>query len=322
MDPLSLYNILVTDNPLIAQVGYPEFYSCWSTACTNNSQHYRHFTIRKANGSKRYIQAPSDSLKTIQKDLIRVVRHRVPLYINGIYGLGGQSYSAIANASYHRGSHNVIIKMDIKDFFPSTTIYHYTNAITSRLGTFINHIEVLEALRPLLFCCINDQYRLPTGSPASPIVSAVCFSPVDTLLDTLARYNNLVYTRYIDDLTFSGFQYPDNFQKSVTRACESHGYRINHAKSEVLYKNNHKQIVTGVVINTSTVRVDREYRRQVRAELDHLARDGGEISPKLRGKINYIRQVDPDTYSKFQEYFLRRQNHWAQQGENETTTQP
>jgi retron-type reverse transcriptase len=277
------------------------------TESASQRSNYKVFWIPKPNGTKRMIEEPQPELKEIQRALLPVLSE-FPLHPT-VYGLGGSDRCAVANAKAHV-LHRVIVKMDIKQFFPNTWLHQYLYAVDE--STDEGFAETFKSLWPLLFIrdTLVNQYRLPTGAPTSPLVSSIAFTPMDTKLHVLALQYSMNYTRYIDDLTFSGDEYPDGLQKKVAQLVGDYGYAVNHKKSQLLYRGNHTQIVTGVCINEG-IGIGKAYKRTLRAELDKYAREGKELDEHMHGKLNYVRQLSPSLCTKFQEYFLNRRKHFA-----------
>lgn len=278
---------------------------------THVDSYYTCWTIPKKNGAPRHIEAPSDALKLIQRALIPLFR-KFPLGEH-VHGLGGFKHDAYSNAMEHYGN-KVVVQMDIKDFFPSTTNYQLYWAIQS-------NAHVLQELVPLMlhasaFCLVRDKSgvdRLPMGAPTSPILANIAFSDTDVSLKAICATYGYTYTRYMDDLTFSGGHYVPNFQKTITTAVEgSSVYKMNHKKSQISWQGNNQQRVTGVVINTHQS-VGRVFKKKLRAELDHHAKKsslGADLTPYLQGKLAYMQRISPQQTLKMKKYFVKRLQFW------------
>ena len=125
----------------------------------------------------------------------------------------------------------------------------------------------------------------------------------------LAAHHRYAYTRYADDLTFSGDQ-PEAIGKllgSVRRVVKEEGFTEHPAKTRIMRQGN-RQEVTGLTVNERPTISRREYRR-LRALLHNAARDGLESQNTenrpnflnhLKGKIAFIKMVDPDKGEKLQ----------------------
>jgi len=268
--------------------------------------HYRVFEITQGRKT-RVIEEPVPALKIVQLKLIRVFE-QIQLH-SSVYGVKGKG--AIDNAERHFGA-RVVLRMDIKKFFPSTRYYPIFETVRSKIKSRLIMKQCKEAAN---FCFVNGQdgeLRLPTGAPTSPIIANISFSWMDPILDQAARENGLTYTRYVDDLTFSGEEIPAGFQAEVNRLVKETGYKINHKKSGVLFRGNHSQVITGVSINGHPTELitEKKYKRIVRAQLDRCAREKEPIDDKLQGKLNYIRQINEQQYQTLISYFERRRQRW------------
>jgi retron-type reverse transcriptase len=131
-------------------------------------------------------------------------------------------------------------------------------------------------------------------------VSNAIVVKLDHRLAGLARRIGFSYTRYADDLAFSG---DDAGQVHALRCLaqriiEDEGFAVNHAKTRIL-RRGARQCVTGVVVN-DVLGLPREARRRLRAAL-HQARvraaRGGQplqIDSALRGKLAYLSMLNPE----------------------------
>ncbi|MBN2731042.1 MAG: hypothetical protein JXR26_01310, partial [Balneolaceae bacterium] len=144
---------------------------------------------------------------------------------------------------------------------------------------------------------------LPQGAPTSPILSNILNICLDKRLSTLAEKFNYTYTRYADDLTFSGKEIPARFIDYVRNIINDEGYFINEGKT-LLQKGNGKKIITGVSISSGNLKLPRKYKRDLRQELYYIDRYGffghakseGIRDPdylsKLLGKVSYWLSIE------------------------------
>ncbi len=272
--------------------------------------HYRRFYITKRDGSKRPIWAPLPQLKTAQRWILHNIVERLPVH-GACHGfLTGRSI--VTNARHHRNS-KVIVKMDIKDFFPSVTFPRVKGLF--RKAGYREQVSILLALlctespREIVEYDGRTWYVsmgprcLPQGAPTSPgITNTLCLS-IDRRLSGLAAKKGWRYTRYADDLSFS--VPADNKDKPeigvliglVTRIVKDEGFDVNRDKTRV-HRSGGRQTVTGLVVNEDNApRVPRKIRRQVRAAIFNLKNGknlkDGETAQTLAGYAAYIRMTDP-----------------------------
>lgn len=274
----------------------------------HNSSYYKVFSIPKTNGTRRIIQEPKPELKRIQRQLIHLFRSYIQ-FPEWVYGVGNNTGSAVDCARIHHRA-RILVKMDIEKFFPSTTQY----AVLSGLHKLVANQETQDLLSSAVKLCVikvNDSpcEVLPTGAPTSPLLSTIAFLPIDKLINQYCMQHNIKYTRYIDDLIFSMNEYVPGFQKDITKLVQENScYRINHKKNQVRYRGSAPQVVTGVTLNGCDLSISKSFKKQLRTELDHWARGNHTmLSGKLAGCLAYVKNVNPNQYQYFMQYYKRRQ---------------
>jgi len=109
--------------------------------------HYHRFYIAKSNGGRRLISAPTDDLKSVQRNILRNILERVPIHssANGFR----RERSILTNAENHVGQ-EIVIKIDIKDFFPSIT-FERVKGVYINLGYPERVADALTRLSELLY---------------------------------------------------------------------------------------------------------------------------------------------------------------------------
>jgi len=155
---------------------------------------YRTFSIEKKSGDERIINSPNRLLSKIQKNLLPLLEeiYKNPSYVNGFT----KGKSIKKNAENHVGK-RFIVNIDIKDFFTSIKFKRISGILQSSRDQLNPNVATTIAQ----IVCHNGS--LPTGAPTSGIISNIVCGPLDKALIALARKNNLTYTRYADDITFS-----------------------------------------------------------------------------------------------------------------------
>jgi RNA-directed DNA polymerase len=133
---------------------------------------------------------------------------------------------------------------------------------------------------------------LPQGAPTSPILSNIIAKKLDTRLISFAKKNNLKFTRYADDLTFSGDKIPPSYIKYIKHIIEDEGFVLNESKTR-LYKKNKQRIVTGISVLNKEIKIPKEYKRNLRQELHFILKYGLEshIQKKKIRKLNYLESL-------------------------------
>lgn len=214
--------------------------------------------------------------------------------------------SIIHNAKIHLKSRDVF-KMDIKDFFPSIKI--------QRIKKYFSYLGYTEEMSYYLAKICTLDNSLPQGAPTSPHLSNVLFYDLDTTLFRFARRNELRYSRYADDICFSG-----NISESkkglilrkVRNVLKREGLELNEKKT-VLAKKNQRQLITGIITNQK-LGIKKEYERIIRQELYYITKYGiknhmehinlkkNNYLEHLKGKIGFMTSVSKrPRYLKYKE---------------------
>lgn len=279
---------------LLKGLDVPEeaYLPCLYTVSNQTETHYHPVVISKKSGGRRKLLVPDALLRTIQRNLLHHVLEE--FQISEFACAYKKGTSIVDNARPHVGA-KLVLKLDIQDFFDQITwILVYQNAFP---GT---HFP--PAIRKMLteFCCVRD--RLPQGAPTSPTVSNLVMRPFDVHMGEWCREREIRYTRYCDDLTFSGVFAPEEVIRKVRGFLQVYGFELNRKKTRVLGRGN-AQSVTGIVVNEKA-QVSRAYRRKLRQEVYLFDRYGikTEEGPKndekerrrLLGKMRYVLSVNPE----------------------------
>ena len=250
------------------------------------SKLYHKFSISKGNGKVRWIEAPCPTLKGVQKELLENILYTV-LPHKAAHGFVPQR-SIVTNAAPHVGK-EWVANFDIKGFFPATK----TRIVKQTLDRHYRDRwdpETWEAdLRAILrLVCRNG--ALPQGAPTSPHIANLAMYEADVKLQEYSDSHGLSYTRYADDLTFSGEQLPSDLRRFVCAAIRPQGYKIAPGKSKWLGRNK-RQMVTGLVVNDK-INLPRPQRKTLRANLHDAKQNGnaalarsGFLVEQLEGKI-------------------------------------
>jgi hypothetical protein len=274
------------------------------------SIHYRRFTIPKRDGSERAIWAPMPKLKAAQRWILEHVVERLPVHGKSHGFLAGRSIAT--NAAAHVAS-KIILKVDLKDFFPTITFRRakgifrkagYRDQVATLMALICTEAprEIVERDGKTYYVALGPRC-LPQGAPTSPAITNTLCLRLDRRLTALATKLGWRYTRYADDLTFS---LPDTSKGkprlgallgSIGRVATDEGFQV-HPKKTRITRSGSRQKVTGLVVNGSGApRVPREMKREIRAAI-HNASHGkplkaGDSVARLSGYAAYIYMTDP-----------------------------
>lgn len=259
------------------------------------NKHYRGIQIPKKSGGYRQLYVPDRFLKSVQRRINEklLLMEEISPYATA-YRLGG---STKMNAKVHVGK-EVLLKLDIKNFFDNL-IYPYVKEKAFPEKRYCEQNRVLLSV----LCVYKDS--LPQGAPTSPTISNIIMKDFDNFVGTWCNDNQISYTRYCDDMTFSGDFDPQAVIQLVKLQLRKLGLFLNDKKTVVVRKGQ-KHSVTGIVVNEK-ISAPSEYKKEIRQQMhycmkfgvkSHIERQGGNESPenyvaKLVGKVNYILNLEP-----------------------------
>lgn len=272
-------------------------------ALSNNlKKHYKTVDIPKRDGGTRRLSVPDDMLKKVQRSIACNILAYEPVsdYATAYkYGAAVQK-----NAKPHVGAKK-LLKLDILHFFDSI----YYSAVKDKVFTRERFSEPIRTLLTML-CYYKDV--LPQGAPTSPVITNIIMRDFDEKVGAWCESRNIQYTRYCDDMTFSGDFDEKEVKQFVRDELFAIGFVLNNKKTVTLRRDK-QMLVTGIVVNEK-LNISAEYRRKLRQELyfcrkygvsEHLARIGVENEEaylkSLLGKICFVLQTSPEN-AEFAEY--------------------
>lgn len=253
---------------------------------------YKTFKIKKRSGSKyRIINAPSKELKGIQRWISEFLLSEIPFSPASTAFFPGSSI--LKNAEAHKSS-AVIFNLDLENFFPSIS-FERISGILDKFG-----IKVTPRIAICKLLTLNGS--LPQGAPSSPrVANIVCFKMDMRILGLCKKYN-VTYTRYADDLTFSGNKIPKSFIKYVREIISQEGFKINENKVWIRRKSR-QQLVTGLVVN-DVPSIPRQKRKRIRAMFHQASINPAKFRHRideLTGYLGFLNMVQPN-YSQIPKY--------------------
>ena len=280
-------------------VGYD--YSYLVAVSNSASYFYKHYEIPKRRGGTRPIDEPLPSLKEIQRWVLgNILVPASSFMVSPVAKAFMPGKSLRENARFHRGRKKVVA-LDISDFFPSI-------GFGAVYGAF-EEMGYDKAVAVMLAKLCTFRKCLPQGAPTSPMLSNMVFKRLDDHIFHYCRKRGIQYTRYADDLTFSGDDINTNHLVSyVKMLLATRQFVLNEEKTKVMSQGR-RQNVTGVVVNEK-LQVPRVYRDKIRQEVYYCIKFGvighmrkivkpnwintpGQYLRYLLGKVNYVLQVNP-----------------------------
>jgi retron-type reverse transcriptase len=311
--------VLHTSEDVATAMGIPLKSLRWLTYHRNSATlvHYHRYLIAKKTGGARCISAPKPALKKAQRwvheNVLALLEVEEPAH--GFV----PTCSIVTNAAPHAGK-AVVINLDLKEFFPSIT-FRRVKGLFKKLG-YSEHVATVFALLctepPRVATELDGKVWhvalsarvLPQGACTSPALTNALCRRLDRRILALSARHGFTYTRYADDLTFSG----DNSKpvgrllRSVRSILAAEGFTEHPRKTKVM-RRSRRQEVTGVTVNVKPA-VSRREVRQLRAILHNAAKHGLESQNRsghpnfaayLRGRVEFVCMVDPSKAAAFRE---------------------
>ena len=311
--------VIETDKELAAflQIDYKTLrYLVYHRDVVTFDNYYR-FDIPKKSGGTRHIAAPKTQLKTAQRQILEEILQKVE--VSDLSHGFIKSRSVLTSAKTHNTSPDLLINIDLENFFPTITFervrgvyqsFGYSGYIASLLAMICTYCErmPLEIKGQLKYIKTSDRI-LPQGSPASPMITNIICKKLDKRIYGLCQQLGITYTRYADDMSFSYTGNTDdfdigNFLNSINKIIEAEGFHMKKEKTHILRKNN-RQYITGIVINNEEIGVPKKWVKILKASIHNaqkLKASGGSVSNKtiqeISGKIAWLKSVNAKRYQK------------------------
>jgi len=281
--------------------------------------HYHYRILAKPGGDVRLIEAPKLRLKAMQRQILAEILERIPVH-PAVHGFRrGRSIKSFA--APHVGQ-RVVVRMDLRDFFPSISAPRvqamfrtagYPERVANLLGGLCTNAaprsfwtQKGRGVDPLRMAEARQLYawpHLPQGAPTSPAVANICAYRVDCRLTGLAEASGAVYTRYADDLAFSG---GGDFERGAERFAihaaailMEDGFKVHHRKTRIM-RRGVRQYLAGIVTNEHLNVIRRDYD-VLKATLTNCVRHGGESQNRegradfrayLAGRVSFVEMVN------------------------------
>ena len=249
---------------------------------------YSEHRIPKKNGGERLICAPHRSLRNLQAVVLQKLLTPLGAHPAACGFVPGRS--VVDNARPHVGQ-AVVVNADIRNCFPSVRWPLVLGVLRRELGSKFSPAAI-----SLLVDLCTARGVLPVGAPTSPALLNLVLRRTDEVLQQAADQANVRYTRYADDLTFSGGRQAVGLLRLAERTLAQIGLELDPVKTNI-FRRGRRQMVTGLVVNQQ-VSVPRSVRRRLRAAVHHAETGepwhwNGEPEGvhELRGRLAFVRMV-------------------------------
>ena len=283
-------------------------------------RHYHYRILAKQYGNVRLIEAPKPRLKELQRQILSQILEKIPAHPSVHGFVKGRSVRTFV--SPHVSQH-VILRMDLRDFFPSfpaariQTLFRtmgYPEPVADMLGGVCTNAVARDVWHKRPFDVdprawkeartLYSKPHLPQGAPTSPALANLCSYRMDCRLTGLAKSVGAEYTRYADDLAFSGSELferrIETFSTHVAAILIEEGFTVHYRKTRVM-RQGVRQHLAGLVVNQhpNILRPDFDL---LKATLTNCARLGPESQNRgahphfrshLEGRVGFLEMINP-----------------------------
>ncbi|WLD15382.1 reverse transcriptase family protein [Planctellipticum variicoloris] len=299
---------------------------------TESARNYRYVWLTRPGRRARLIESPKPRLKALQRQILHEILDRVPVHPAAHAFRRGRS---VATCLAPHVGQAVVWRADLQHFFPSlrrprvAAVFRtlgYPDHIALLLSALCTNAAprgVIDSARDFLGEATYEELRLvagtphlPQGAPTSPALANLIAFRLDCRLTGLAREAGARYTRYADDLVFSGGR---DFARSLPRfrvlalaIVLDEGFQIRARKVRTMPAGQRQQ-AAGLILN-ERLNVPREDYDALRATLHNCMRFGpasqnraghAEFCSHLLGKISHVASTNPARGEKLRRLFER-----------------
>jgi RNA-directed DNA polymerase len=295
-------------------------------------RHYHYRILPKYYGNIRTIEAPKPRLKGMQRKILGQILERIPPH-DAVHGfVKGRSIKTFVAPHVRR---RVILRMDLRDFFPSFSASRiqalfrtlgYPESVADLLAGICTNAVPRDAWKKSMLDADAQRLReaeilyakphLPQGAPTSPALANLCTYRVDCRLTGLAESVGAAYTRYADDLAFSGDRaferHIERFSTHVAAVLMEEGLAVHFRKTRVM-RQGVRQYLAGIVANKHPNVIRADFDR-LKATLTNCVRLGPESQNRdaharfrvhLEGRVSFVEMINPEKGKRLRIIFDR-----------------
>jgi hypothetical protein len=264
---------------------------------SSTETYYNALFIPRRGRPPRGIDAPRVALKVIQRWIHDWILPRATVHESATAFAFGRGI--FANGQHHATMRN-LLKMDIRDFFPSVSS-EAVNGVYSGMGYGSEVAAQLTALTTL-------NGGLPQGAPTSPVLSNAIMFDIDVALARTATGWDAAYTRYADDIAFSSatHRFSEDDVQAVTDVLAESNFSPNDRKTKRI-GGGYQHVVAGVSVSVVPM-APRSRRRAWRALFHQAAANPTEFVDRvdeLTGIAGFIGQYSPGRAAQYAEVIDR-----------------
>jgi RNA-directed DNA polymerase len=291
-------------------------------------RHYVPLWQPRRHGRFRLIESPKPALKRIQRKVLHHLLAHIPPHPAAHGFRPGRSI--VSYAAPHVGR-RIVLRFDLRDFFPSVRAGRirgvfrtagYPEEVARLLAGLCTTRMPLDVWESRPDPQPSDERtgerlrtrHLPQGAPTSPALANLCARRLDARLSGLAAKCEAVYTRYADDLAFSGgdmlARNARRFQTAVAVIAAEEGFDLHFQKSRFMRRGVRQQLA-GIVVNDKP-NIRRAAYDELKAILTNCRRHGpasqnragrADFRGYLLGRIAFVAMVHPQRGAKLRDMF-------------------
>lgn len=297
--------------------------------------HYHFRLLLKASGHVRLIEVPKPRLKDLQRQILFHILKEIPPHPSVHGFVRGRSIKSFVAPHVGR---RCVLRMDLRDFFPSfpaariaaffrtagypDAVAHVLAGICTNAAPASLWIRHRKGITPTVLRDARDLYsrpHLPQGAATSPALANLCTYRLDCRLSGLAEATGVSYTRYADDLAFSGdYEFERRAERFSTHVAEillEEGFSVSHRKTRIM-RSGVRQHLAGLVTNL-TCNVPRPDFDRLKATLTNCLRHGPETQNRssnpqfrahLEGRVSFLESIHAVKGARLRAIF--NQIHW------------
>jgi RNA-directed DNA polymerase len=293
-------------------------------------RHYYYRVLAKDSGKIRLIEAPKQALKKLQQQILHRILDKVPAHKATHGFVKGRSIKTYVAPHVRQ---RVVLRMDARNFFPSFRAARirsffrtlgYPESVADLLGGICTTATPRDIWKragnssdPIHFWETQKMYarpHLPQGSPTSPALANLCSYRLDCRLAGLAASAAARYTRYADDLAFSGNEEfesrVEQFSTHVAAILMEEGFAVHHRKTRIM-RQGVRQRLAGLVTNRRPNIVRKDFDL-LKATLTNCVRRGPETQNRdahpqfrlhLEGRVSFVEMINPKKGARLRKVF-------------------
>jgi RNA-directed DNA polymerase len=241
--------------------------------------HYRPRKRHKKDGGVRVLNVPNEELMLLQRKINAHILSHVPL-LSCVYG-GVRARSILDCAQLHVNQ-KIVHTMDIANFFGTVN--------PRMVRTVFERIHFRRDAAALLTRLTTFDGQVPQGAPTSTPLANLVLLKLDRRFMRLAEIHDFKYTRWVDDLSFSGGHRLLKLRSLLKRVVEDEGFAVSETKTKTMFQHE-RQEVLNLVVNRR-VNLSGEKTAAIKKELTETLAAGRVPSNSTMGRVFWLRSVN------------------------------